>query len=374
MNIKINAVATAAASFFTAVAAARQRAFRWVYRHTFSTRDRLTLYEDLAFLLDNRRTLEEALTDMRDCATDFGRKTAPAAVWLGDCLTDINNGQSLDRALADWVPRQEAALIGAGVRDRRIAQALRRASRLTKAIDEMKTTLLGALAEPAMLLSAVLGVMIFTSLMLLPKLAMASPRALWHGSLEWIAVSSDALAQHGILLGILAVSGIAWTTWSFARLTGPVRRLLDNVMPWSVYREVQGVVFLLNFASLLRAGVKTLDALDALSQHASPWLLERLNATRWHVRQGNHLGLALYNTGYHFPSRDAVNKLRLLTAGDAADDIIDNYAFAWLNTTLATLKRRAKTLSLLLTLMVYGYMMLLFSAVQQLQGMVGHHA
>ncbi|MDH1321566.1 hypothetical protein N5C39_24780 [Enterobacter bugandensis] len=79
-------------------------ATRWLYRHTFSTGDRLSLYEDLAFLLDNNRTLEVALTNMRDSATDFGKRTSPSAVWLDDCLKAIRNGQSLDVALADWIP------------------------------------------------------------------------------------------------------------------------------------------------------------------------------------------------------------------------------------------------------------------------------
>jgi hypothetical protein len=174
-----------------------------------------------------------------------------------------------------------------------------------------------------------------------------------------------------MLLSLMAAVLVAWTTWSLNNLTGRVRRWLDHLVPWSVYKDFQGVAFLLNISALLRADVKTLDALDILSRNASPWLLERLNAARRLVRQGQHLGLALRNSGYQFPSKDSVNKLVLLTDGDNAEIIIENYARHWLIRAVKIIKRRTTRLSGALFLIVSSYMFLLVQVIQQLHDMAG---
>jgi len=114
-----------------------------------------------------------------------------------------------------------------------------------------------------------------------------------------------------------------------------------------------------------------LDALDILARNASPWLLERLNAARRLVRQGQHLGLALRNTGHHFPSKHCVNKLMLLTDGDNAESIIENYANHWLKNTIKTIKQHTARLSTALFLLVSGYMLLLVQVIQQLNQLAG---
>jgi len=349
----------------------RQAATRWLYRHTFSTGDRLSLYEDLAFLLDNNRTLEVALTNMRDSATDFGKRTSTSAVWLDDCLKAIRNGQSLDVALADWIPRQEAAIISAGVMDGRISEALRRAMTVVQGVDEMKSSVFSTLGYPLALISTVIGIMVLVSKHFIPQLTKIVPRETWEGGIWWLGATSDFVVIHGVLLSLSVALLIAWITWSFNNLTGKVRRWLDYLVPWSVYKDFQGVAFLLNISALLRADVKTLDALDILSRNASPWLLERLNATRRLVRQGQHLGLALRNAGYQFPSKDCVNKLVLLTDGDNADLIIENYARHWLIRAVKIIKRRATRLSTFLFLIVSSYMILLVQVIQQLNDMAG---
>lgn len=344
-------------------------ATRWLYRHTFSTSDRLELYEQLAFLLDNNKQLEVALTNMRDSATDFGRRSSPSAVWLDDCLNAVKNGQSLDVALAEWIPRQEAAIISAGVMDNRLAEALRRAMTVVQGVQDMKKAVAGTLGYPLLLLSTVITIMALVSKHFIPQLAKIVPRESWEGGVWWLGASSDFVVNNGLILAITTVLLTAWTIWSFNNLTGRARRVLDWLMPWSVYKDFQGVAFMLNMAALLRANVQTLEALDILARNASPWLLERLNATRRKVKAGQHLGLALRNSGYPFPSRDSLNTLVLLTDGDNAEIVIENYAKHWLVRTVDTIRKRAKRLSTALFLLVSGYMFLLVQVIQQLNDM-----
>lgn len=88
--------------------ARRKACNRWIYSKTFSTADRLKLYEELAFLLSNNQRLNVALENMLSTALSGGPSAARAAVWLEDILESLNNGLPLDQALSEWVPRGNA--------------------------------------------------------------------------------------------------------------------------------------------------------------------------------------------------------------------------------------------------------------------------
>lgn len=191
----------------------------------------------------------------------------------------------------------------------------------------------------------------------------------------WLGLSADVVAKQGIWLGLFFLLFCGWTVWSLPNVGGRPRRILDYLIPWSLYRDFQGVVFLLNVAALLGANVKTLDALNKLATHASPYMLERLNAIRRRVNAGDHLGLAMRNSGYNFPSRETINKLVLLTAGQNSDNsqiLIERYAMYMLKTTIKSMKRRVIRVSLACFGLIGAYMGMLLAVIQQLNDLADH--
>lgn len=349
-----------------------KQANRWIYRKSFSTSDRLKLYEELSFLLGNNLRLNAAVENMLTTALSGGAQAARAAVWLEDILDGLNNGLSLDLALADWVPRQECAIISAGVQDGKLVQALGRACTVVNGIAEMKSSVTSQMAYPVVLLSVVAGLLVMIHSYFLPPLERMFPRESWEGGMWWLGMSADLVAEEGFYLAALLALFSAWTFWSLPNVTGQPRRVMDYLVPWSLYRDFQGVVFLLNIAALLGANVTTLNSLNKLAHHASPWLMERLNAIRRRVNAGDHLGLALRNAGYHFPSREAINKLVLLTAGQNSDnsqDIIDRYARYMLKSTIVSMKKRIQRLSIACFALCGLYMALLLLVIQDLNNL-----
>ncbi len=236
----------------------------------------------------------------------------------------------------------------------------------------MKSALVSTLAYPMLLLAISFAMMKMVTVYFLPRLESLSGRDNWTGALWWLSTISEFFANHAIILGGLILLLIGFVVWSMPNLTGTMRQhVLDRLLPWSVYRDVLGVGFLLNFSALMRAQVKTEDAIDMLSRYAPPWLYERLAATQRQVRQGDHLGLALRNAGYGFPSPRAIDKLVLLTDGDNAEIIIENFARAWLVQTVARIKRTASLLSYIALGTNAGYMILILLATQNLNDLVG---
>jgi type II secretory pathway component PulF len=343
---------------------------RWLYRHTFCATDRIEFYDMLAFLLDNEKPLRQALSDMRDVATDFGRTRHPSAVLLTDCIHTLDEGGSIAMVLLDWVPVQEATLIGAGVLEGRIAESLRRASRIVAGKGEMLGAVKNVLMYPGLLIIMVIAMMYMVNARFIPQLEKMVPREKWQGAIGLLGNLSQTVIENGVLLifVVLWLAGLMY--WSLENYTGRLRPHLDLMLPWSLYRIFQGVTFLLTVSALLRVNIQTLDALNIINENACPWLQQRINATRFHIRQGQHLGKALKSTGYHFPSKECVNQMMLLTEGDGAEHILEGYASRWLLQAIKDVRKKALLLTVFCFALVFSYMATLLLAVSQINSLI----
>lgn len=314
-------------------------------RKTFSGQYRVQFYEALRFLIENRQKLKPSLEKMRNAWTNFGQKWHPYVELTDDCIDALreNSGdKTLERTLTRWLPAAEASVISAGIRSESLPRSLRYACTLTHAGKRIRAAVWQMAIYPigfAIMLSSSIYVL---NTELLATLTEISPPESWTGALGFLYAISVFFGEYGVITGIAATALIIWTVWSLPRWHRPdrLRRVFDGLMPWSVYKDIQGATFLLNIGALLQSGVRTKDALEILQETASPWLAVRIDAITEHVREGKHFGLALKDCGYDFPSQEAANFLSLLQ-GDGDDEIIINYGQRWLEQTLERVAKRA---------------------------------
>jgi hypothetical protein len=114
--------------------------------------------------------------------------------------------------------------------------------------------------------------------------------------------------------------------------------------------------------------VQELKALQILNEFAPPWLQERIEAAMECMSDGDSLGMALRQSGYDFPSREAVNYLSLLDKGNSAASLITNYADRWLEQAL-TRARRANVTKLFSLVLIMSFFLLILLMVMQIQDM-----
>lgn len=341
-----------------------------VAQKTFSTQDRILLYEDLAFLLDNNTSIEKSLCSMRDTLLAGNGRVSSTVYCLNDAINSLNKGQSIDIGLANWIPRNEVAMLRAAVKEEQLSPSLKRAVVMVHAMDKIKISLWEKLSQPLFLFISLIVLATMLSWSFLPKMEMLSQRDEWKGAMQWLAFISDAVGNNLIFIGFFTTLTGAWVSWSLPNLTGKVRsKILDNIPPWSLYREIHGVSFLLSYSALTRANVKTEEAVIILSQNASPWLCERLLAARKLLQRGRTLGQSLRESGYSFPSKTSIDRLILLTSGGHAETIIENYAHNQLKKTLSSIEHLAGRLQLFLYLLSGLYMGLVAYATQNISAM-----
>lgn len=341
-------------------------------RATFTGQYRQPFYETLRFLLENRKALKESLVMIGEVHTDFGQCWHPYHELVQDCLEGVNDnrpGRALQDVLAAWAPYEEAALISAGMETGNIPGALMQADKLIVARRRILGQVVFASVFPVVLVFLSTGLLLANNLALVPTLSKMSDPATWTGALGLM----NGVAQWTGAWGLTAAGAMAGLVvmafWSLPRWRGRLRRVADYLMPWSVYKDLQGAVFLMNIGALLGAGVQELKALRILDGFAPPWLQERIEGAMECMSEGDSLGRALRNSGYDFPSREAVNYLSLLDKGNSAASLITNYADRWLEQALARVARKANITKLFSLVLIMSFFLLILMMVMQIQDM-----
>lgn len=348
-----------------------ERLRHFLVSKTFSGPYRIQFYDALRFLLENQQPLKQALEQMRDAWTDFGRRWHPFAELATDCIESLRENagdMTLEQTLSNWVPQEEAAIISAGMRSGSLPDALRYAKELTLARKQIQQAIWQMSIYPFALVLMMAGIIYVLNFELIPVLSKMSPPENWTGALGFLYGISEFITHYGIVTGIVLLLVVMLIFWSIPNWSrpDPLRRVADGMMPWSIYQDIQGSSFLLNMAALLRAQVKTLDALYILQEFSSPWLAVRLEAIIDRVRDGDHLGLALRQCGYQFPSREAANFLSLLQ-GNGATELISNYGQRWLEQTLERVKKRAVVVRVMMLILLVTTLLTLVMAITEIQ-------
>ncbi|EHF0372815.1 type II secretion system F family protein [Salmonella enterica] len=192
----ISSVFTPFRSLLNPVSRGWRQAEIWLGRKTFNAGDRLMIYEDLAFLLDNSVKLEDAVKGMMENRREGTLRPRASVYCLQEVALALKQGKPLDVGLRRWIPRNEAAIIQSGIKEKRLADSLRRAIHLVLAVRDIRSTLLERLIQPLVLFFSLVALACMMSWSFLPQMETLKPREQWQGSLVWMAVISDAFGQH----------------------------------------------------------------------------------------------------------------------------------------------------------------------------------
>jgi type II secretory pathway component PulF len=250
----------------------------------FGSKERFEFYEVLADYAKEELSVTQAVRIQARRARQRGDLIAPVFTAME---TAIANGATLTDALRPWIPPVEAIYITIGEASRTLGPSLERLVRLIERQRAMYAAIRSKLAAPLVYLLVLMAVAVGLSANLIPMLKSILARGVtppgpvraFFGLSDFIAVGWPYLL--GLSLTLLV---LVWIT--LPNLTGPVRRYLDRIAPWSWYRRVQAAVFLTSMSVMMESGVSMERCLYALSRLASPYMRWHINQMELRLRQG----------------------------------------------------------------------------------------
>jgi len=232
----------------------------------------------------------------------------------------VQRAQDLAQVLNGWLAPEEIMLIVAG--DNRgfsgYVSAIDQVLGMGDATAEMRSALLMGVMEPIILLVSIYMLMLWMSTKFTGKLLSithVSPDKLTGLAYQFYAMGQFANSIWSILVPVVIFVPPVLVWWSFSRWTGErtktvaVRKFLDKIPPYSVYKKIAGAQWALAFSVLAMAGIPYEVVLQELGRLSAPWVRVQTHRIERRFRKGITLGDAMRQAGDWFPSRSMVQDI-----------------------------------------------------------------
>lgn len=270
---------------------------------------RKSLYEQASSQLENELTVTQVLDGFSARLLRRNNKKAAAAV--SAIHRHVRNGKTLVDAMGSGLMDIERSVLEAGEKASSLPDAMRLVLEVHEMTARLRQKMLASFFAPAVYLVTLYAVLLVIGVDIVPQFADALPLEKWTGwayvmyLMGQLAVGWVAPVVLGALVAYVAVSWYALSRWR-----GPLRAFFDrHFFPFTAYREIVGLTWLLTFVALLRAGISDTSGLEGQIATASPWMASRLRPIRMGLNNGLALDDAMRLSRFGFPSLDLIDEV-----------------------------------------------------------------
>lgn len=357
------------------------------YAAQFGKPERIQFYESLMGVLEDGIPIEEALETVEKAFSNGGRDLHPVSIICNEVAMGVRGGKTLADACRARFPNDETSLIETGEETGGLVQAFRDCVRIIEVRQQVGRLVASVVFLPSLTWSLMWVLLYVIALWLVPSMSRRDDPENWTGIPAFLHILSYVVSHYGVFIVITVVGLIIASiltlpyfcglmvsptspTWKIqlSRILQSTRIRLEGIPPWSIYKTLQGSIFLLNMSVMLRTGINQNAALDTLKRSATPWLRERLDAIRYGVSAGKNFGEALKLAGHQFPDPMAIHFLEVLSARTGFAESMERFANRWLDQMLKRVDAMAKTMIALSAVCMGSLMILVVIGVFMLAG------
>ena len=225
-----------------------QMSFRW--------RTRAQLYRMISVRMRQNASVDRILRMYSRQQKRRRRSSVPRL--LDRVLTRMTEqGLPFAEALRPYIPDDEYMMILSGERAGDIGSAMDLVCDIKTRTGRIMRAARSAAFQPLMYIVVLFIYLYAMAKMVIPSLLHGVPGQHAASTSQDVLVFAANLATGAnafIILGSLIATVVA--VWlSLTRLTGPLRVVLERMPPWSIYRNIQGYIWISSFIALVRAGM-----------------------------------------------------------------------------------------------------------------------
>lgn len=302
-----------------------------------------------------------------------GRKPKePLAQMVAEWQTRLNQGKTLAGSMHGWISIPEEMIIEAGEEADNLARALEDALAADGASRGIRKAILSGLAYPAVLFLALIGILWGFSVEIVPTFETILPARSWTGNAAFMYGVSQFVTTWLPLLGMVTIGAISAMLLSMPVLTGPLRKYLDYLPPWSIYKITQGASFMIAMRGFVSAGTTVPEALRNMLKIGNPYFRERVGATLGRMSMGRNLGEAMLETGFNFPDDNISGEVSIYAELDDFATSLDVLAKEWIHGSVERAQTAAKLVNNIMLFAVAGVIAMIATTMFQLQDQIAN--
>lgn len=280
------------------------------------------------------------------------RQKSPLAILYKRWISRIDKeGGKLSYILAGSVPSSDIMMLSAIEDKGALEKSLMFLARTIREQREMAAAMRAAVTMPIIIGLVMIVFLSVLSFYVIPIFVQVAPVKKWVSIGKAIYYISFVVVHYGVFLlaGVIAVA--VWFKWSLANWTGKRRVKFDRFMPYRLFRDNEGAIFLVSLATMLKAGDSVSKALSVLRRRSTPWM-------RWHItamlrnldRNFDNPGEA-FNTGLF--SQELSNRINdYARRSGRLDEVMVRIGIEGIGQVRKEIEKSAKVFNVLLTLLM----------------------
>lgn len=304
---------------------------------------RVNIWNLMADLMGNSFGLREAL----EMTISSNRGNGPLRYMLRRWQLAHAGGMGTFVAeVSRWVPASEA-LIFYGTGRVRPEDLFRSAAKVAEMRAKQIRAIWVALGIPVAIAAFVLGMVWYIGGYIMPVMRQSTNPEAWPDYVHVTDTLATALYEYDFAFALALLAGIAAIWIVVLRWTGPGRRRLDLVAPFSLYRIISGSAFFLVVLEFLRLRVDlTEETWERLAMGASPYVRSRIRAIQVQmVHGGMGFGRALEAAGTGFPDITLVTVAAALDGRPGWEEQLRGFTDRWIERSGAVMAAAAVVLN-----------------------------
>lgn len=258
----------------------------------FTTTKRVRFYENVKTLVQAGVSLQTIISMLSKLTLEYDRRNKTLHVILDDILENMNQGLTYEQALGRWIPQNERLILRTA--GKRIQTGCEVLASFAQNLVIIRSALSSALIYPIFLVILMIVISFFFSYKIMPALYTLSPPDTWPFSAQILDSYCKVVRDDGLYI-LLGLGGFtAFTMWSLNNLPhNLLRRILDFIPPWLIYKRYQSTAFLLVVSSLIKTGVSYNYTIQVIMETASKYLRSFLERIQFRLSKGNNFGESL---------------------------------------------------------------------------------
>jgi len=316
----------------------------------FTRKIRAEVWKMIADLIGTGMELGRALDLV---GKTFEKRSPGVKPIIEELRKSISNDRFKD-VVQKYTPESES-LIFAKFGQGNDADLFRAAARIAQVEAEIKNAIMSAIFRPVFILVLLSALLYFMGKDFYPTLMLVSPMESWPNSWQIVAKLALWVADKPYMLFVY-IAGL-YTVYKVVQLNyvGPLRRRLDKIPPFSLYRLSVGATF--TFVVLENAAVGNSinsNLMRVLSKDSSRYAKSRILGIEKHISAMN-IGSASIEAGMDFPDPE-LNAV--LEAYAEQKDWVTNfraYAETWLERLEAKVKAAVSILNIVLMMFTAAF-------------------
>lgn len=338
----------------------------------FSSKVRERCWRKLASQQRHRMPLDESL---RLFIKQSAASKSPAKRCYEDIQERLAEGKNLGEALSGYASPEEVLLIHSSQKGGNLPEGLTLAADLLAAKRKIIASVLGAVTYPVMLTGVIIVFLYVIATVVMPQLSAITDPKKWYGAAAFLyQLSSFINSSAGLVALVAFLTFLVVVIATLPHWRGKGRYWADKIPPWSIYRLLVGISWLHTVATLISAGQKLVDILDAMlsDSNTTPYLKSILRKLYVHAARGANLGDALEATKLHWPAPKLVEELQAYANLPGFGQQLRSIATDWLSEGIEMITWAARGLNVICITTIGVLIVLITMSVGSIQENIMH--